>query len=166
MATAGATTHGDAVVLRDMRWTDVVAAAALEGEVFSAEAWSEESWWAELAGRPRRDYVVADCGSGLVGYAGLDQRGEVADVMTLAVASAWRGCGLGRALLGDVLRRARQRGAAAVMLEVRADNVAGLRLYESAGFVVVSVRRGYYQPAHVDALVLRMSLVQKGLGDV
>ncbi|MGL5930603.1 MAG: ribosomal protein S18-alanine N-acetyltransferase [Dermatophilaceae bacterium] len=158
-------TRETGVVLRDLRWTDVAAVAALEAEVFPADAWSEASWWAELAARPQRDYVAAVGGSGLVGYAGLDQRGEVCDVMTVAVAPVSRGLGLGRILLDELMRRARGRGASSAMLEVRADNDAALRLYESTGFEVVSVRRGYYQPEGVDALVLRVSLLQKDIDD-
>ena len=44
--------------LREARWTDVPALAALEAQLFPDDAWSESTWWAELAGRPRRDYVV------------------------------------------------------------------------------------------------------------
>ena len=47
-------------VLREARWTDVGALAALEGDLFPHDAWAETTWWAELAGRPRRDYVVID----------------------------------------------------------------------------------------------------------
>lgn len=49
-----------AAVLRDARWTDVPVLVGLEAAVFPDDAWSERSWWAELAGRPRRDYVVAE----------------------------------------------------------------------------------------------------------
>ncbi|MGL5850436.1 MAG: GNAT family N-acetyltransferase, partial [Phycicoccus sp.] len=118
---AARSAHGAGVVLRDMRWVDVPVVAALEAEVFSEDAWSEASWWAELAARPRRDYVVAAGTSGPVGYAGLDHRGEVSDVMTVAVAPTSRGLGLGRVLLDELVRRARGRGASSAMLEARAD---------------------------------------------
>ena len=120
--------------LRDARWTDVEPLAALEAELFPDDAWSARSWWAELAGRPRRDYVVADEGSGLLGYGGLDHGGEVSDVMTVAVAPRARGRGLGRGLLDELERRAAARGAQHVMLEVRADNAAATGLYETAGY--------------------------------
>ncbi|MGL5866091.1 MAG: ribosomal protein S18-alanine N-acetyltransferase [Dermatophilaceae bacterium] len=153
------------VVLRDLRWTDLAAVAELELEVFPDDAWSAVSWWAELAARPRRDYLVAVDRSGLVGYAGLDHGGELSDVMTVAVAPASRGVGLGRVLVDEVVRRARARAVSSVVLEVRADNAAARRLYESVGFEVVSVRRGYYQPERVDALVLRMPLTQRRVDD-
>ena len=52
------------------------------------DAWTEQTWWAELAGRPRRAYLVAATAAGrrASGYAGLDHGGDVADVMTVAVA--------------------------------------------------------------------------------
>ncbi|WP_299443519.1 ribosomal protein S18-alanine N-acetyltransferase [uncultured Phycicoccus sp.] len=151
--------------MRDARWTDVPALAALEADLFPHDAWSEASWWAELGARPRRDYVVVADGSGVAGYGGLDHGGEVSDVMTVAVAPAARGRGLGRALVDELERRAAARGAGHLMLEVRADNTAAVALYEGRGFVVLSRRRGYYQPGSVDALVMRKSLSPNGASD-
>jgi ribosomal protein S18 acetylase RimI-like enzyme len=37
---------------------------------------------------------------------------------------------------------------------VRADNVPAQRLYESLGFTNRGVRRGYYQPSGMDAIVM------------
>ena len=45
-----------------------------------------------------------------------------------------------------------------MLLEVRADNAPALGLYGRHGFEQVSVRRRYYQPGDVDALVLRRRL--------
>jgi ribosomal-protein-alanine N-acetyltransferase len=44
------------------------------------------------------------------------------------------------------------------MLEVRDDNVAARKLYETRGFELLSTRRRYYQPGDVDAHVLRLTL--------
>jgi ribosomal-protein-alanine N-acetyltransferase len=44
------------------------------------------------------------------------------------------------------------------MLEVRDDNVAARRLYESRGFELLTTRRRYYQPGDVDAHVMRLDL--------
>jgi ribosomal-protein-alanine N-acetyltransferase len=157
--TAAPAEGGAEAVLRDVRWTDLATLSALETELFPDSAWSEGTWWAELAGRPRREYILlADTGGGVVGYAGLDHTGEVADVMTVAVGAAARGRGLGRRLLDELEVRARAGGAAYLVLDVRADNAAARSLYERAGFAPLSVRRRYYQPGDVDALVLRKHL--------
>ena len=147
-----------AVTLREMTWRDIPVLVELELELFAGDAWSEQSWWAELAGRPRRSYVVGEQGVALVGYAGVDRGGEIADVMTIAVAPPAQGKGLGGVLLDWLIGEARRGGAEHLMLEVRADNVAAQRLYTKAGFVMTSVRRRYYQPADVDAQIMRLTL--------
>ncbi|MFN8097268.1 MAG: ribosomal protein S18-alanine N-acetyltransferase [Dermatophilaceae bacterium] len=150
--------------IRPMGWTDIDALVALEAELFADDAWSAASWWAELAQRPRRDYVVAGAGAGIAGYAGLDLAGDVADVMTIAVAPWARGSGLGDRLLGHLEARAVQAGAEAILLEVRADNAPARRLYDRHGYAVLQTRRKYYQPGDVDALVLRKLLPGKEIG--
>ena len=157
-------------VLRDARWTDVAGLAGLEAEVFPDDAWSERSWWAELAERPRREYVVALPGgegpdARPLGYGGLDHGGDVADVMTVVVAPGGRGTGLGAALLAELEARAAARGATHVLLEVRADNDPALALYSRAGYATVTTRRRYYQPGDVDALVMRKTLRDSARGE-
>ncbi|GAA1899882.1 ribosomal protein S18-alanine N-acetyltransferase [Lapillicoccus jejuensis] len=149
--------------LRSVAWPDLARLAELDAELFADDAWSEATWWAELAGRPRRDYVVAVDASGeVLGYAGVDLAGEVADVMTVAVVPAARGTGLGDRLVGWLVARAEESGAEALLLEVRADNAPARRLYARHGFAELSVRRRYYQPGDVDAVIMRKLLSQKG----
>ena len=146
-------------VLRDLHWTDIDDVVALETELFPDDAWTPASFWAELAARPRRSYVVAREADGrLGGYGGVDLGGEVADIMTMAVAPSAQGRGLGRQLLEELVGRAVADHAAYLMLEVRADNGAARNLYESRGFETLTVRRRYYQPGDVDAHVMRLTL--------
>ncbi|QFG69150.1 ribosomal protein S18-alanine N-acetyltransferase [Ornithinimicrobium pratense] len=155
--------------LREADWRDLAMMAALEREIFPDDAWSEATMWAELAMRPRRAYLVADDGVGgssLVGYAGLDLAGDVADVMTVAVDPRARGRGLGAALLAGLHGLARDAGSRAVMLEVRADNEPAVGLYGAHGYEVLRTRRGYYGdpaggPAR-DALIMRKELDENG----
>ena len=145
--------------MRELRWTDIDAVVALERDLFPDDAWSPTSLWAELAARPRRSYVVAEDDQGaVVAYAGVDLGGEVADVMTMAVASRAQGRGLGRQLLEELVTRAEADHAAYLMLEVRADNEPARKLYESRGFELLTVRPRYYQPGDVDAHVMRLTL--------
>ncbi len=146
------------LVTRPVRWQDIPALVRLEGELFAEDAWTVASWWSELAARPRRDYVAVDDAQGVIGYAGLDHGGEVADIMTVAVAARARGTGIGSALIAELEARAVAGGAAYLMLEVRDDNEPAKNLYARKGFETVSVRRRYYQPDDVDALVLRKTL--------
>jgi ribosomal-protein-alanine N-acetyltransferase len=129
-----------------MRWWDVERVMPLERELFADTAWTAESFWSELAHPESRWYLVVEavpadgCAQGplLLGYAGLMVAGSEADVQTVAVA------------------RARGRGATSLLLEVRADNAAAIALYFAHGFEQIGVRRRYYHPGDVDALVMRL----------
>lgn len=149
-----------AVILRPMRWWDIEPVMALELRLFPEDAWSHAMYWSELAeAHPggTRHYTVATSGDGaVVGYAGLMAIGAEGDVQTIAVAPGHQGTGLGAALLTDLVEESARRGCTELLLEVRVDNVRAQQLYERFGFQPVGVRRGYYQPANVDALVMRL----------
>ncbi len=147
--------------LREMEWPDIPELARWDRELFGSDAWPEATWWAELAQRPRREYVVVAGDSGILGYAGLDVSGDSADVMTIAVVPDAQGRGIGRLLLDELIARAARRGASALLLEVRADNSAALSLYEATGFARLAVRPRYYQPDDVDAVVMRRLIEQE-----
>lgn len=146
------------VALRDMEWPDIEQLTALDEQLFEHDAWSARSWWSELAGRPRRQYTVATDADRIVGYGGIDCAGNTADIMTIAVAPGQQGHGLGRTLLDRLTTQARDSGAEALLLEVRADNEPARNLYLRAGFEHIQTRRGYYRPGNVDAHVMRAHL--------
>ncbi|MCA0335542.1 MAG: ribosomal protein S18-alanine N-acetyltransferase [Actinobacteria bacterium] len=146
------------MTVREMHSRDLPALETLDAELFGADAWPVATWWAELAERPRREYVVVEDEGGILAYGGLDHGGETADVMTIAVAPTARGRGLGRTVLAELERRASAGGASGALLEVRADNAAALALYEKSGWRQVHVRRRYYQPGDVDALIMAKTL--------
>ena len=84
--------------------------------------------------------------------------GAQADVVTLAVDPAHWGQGTGTALLSALVDEAGRRGYTEVLLEVREDNPRARRLYLRHGFSEIGIRRGYYQPSGVDAVVMRKAL--------
>lgn len=142
--------------LRPLRWWDVEALVALERALFTTDAWSAETWWGELAQGPARWYCaveVADRPGEPAGYAGAAVNGPDADVMTVAVAPWAQGRGLGGQLMGALVAAVAERGAAQLVLEVRADNEAAQRLYARHGFERIAVRRGYYDGT--DAWIMR-----------
>jgi ribosomal-protein-alanine N-acetyltransferase len=145
-------------VIEPMRWWDIGAAVAIDGDVFGASAWSAATFWSELAGVPAsRTYLVSRDETGLTGYAGINQVGSEVDIQTIAVRPDRQRIGLGAALLQELIRAARDRDAGSILLEVRADNAAAQRLYAAHGFEQLSVRRRYY-PDGADALILRRLL--------
>ena len=86
---------------------------------------------------------------------------DEAEILTLAIAPAFRRRGVGRALVEAAAADAARRGAKALFLEVATDNPGAIALYESAGFERAGQRRAYYARPNAppaDALVLRRTL--------
>jgi [ribosomal protein S18]-alanine N-acetyltransferase len=142
------------VRLERMRWWHVEQALPVERALFGEEPWSARLFWSELGQTDTRHYVVALDGDELVGYAGLCDYPDEAFVQTMAVAPRAQRRGTGDALLRELLREAAARGQRTVSLEVRADNSGAQRFYVRHGFARAGVRRGYYQPSGVDAVVM------------
>lgn len=146
--------------LRPAHADDLDAIMALEASTFATDAWSRDAMAAELAS-PHTVYLVAiGADDAVIGYAGLlaPSASHDADIQTIAVAPPARRRGLGRALMRRLMDAARDRGATAVFLEVRADNPGAQALYRSLGFEELGVRPRYYQPGGVDAVVMRAPL--------
>ncbi len=91
----------------------------------------------------------------IVGMASARRMVDDVHVMRLVVAEGARREGTGRALLEGLITWARMGGADAVLLEVRAGNVAALALYGRMGFAPEGRRPRYY-PDGEDALLLRL----------
>ena len=145
--------------IRQAFFEDIDAIMAIESSTFASDAWSRETMLAELA-NPHSFYLAAGRDGRLEGYAGLlaPKGAEHADIQTIAVIEPARRHGLGRALMNIMLSEARSRRVTEVFLEVRADNPGARQLYESLGFAQISVRKKYYQPDGVDAVVMRLVL--------
>ncbi len=152
------------VHLRPMVPGDLTAVLELERTIFPDDAWSPGMFEEELALEGKgRHYVAAEEEQKLVGYAGMMlPGGRQAEVLTLAVDEGHWGRGIGSALLADLLGEAGRAGCTEVFLEVRADNPRAQKLYRRYGFGEVGIRRGYYQPSGVDAIVMRHALAAGG----
>lgn len=95
------------------------------------------TWIASMTGDEEYDprlWTLAQNDGLLIGSALCWTSGFVKD---LVVHEAWRGRGLGEALMRHALEIFAARGAPAVELKVHADNASAIRLYERVGMRVV-----------------------------
>ena len=82
---------------------------------------------------------------------------DEAEIELIAVKSARRKQGVGKALLAEFLAAVKSIGVADVFLEVRRSNIAAQAMYEKAGFTYVAVREKYYGGLE-DALIMKKRL--------
>ncbi|WP_457974875.1 ribosomal protein S18-alanine N-acetyltransferase [Arthrobacter sp. D1-17] len=136
---------------------DIPAVHQLEERLFPVDAWPLQMFVDELSQPETRRYLIAEAPDGIIGYAGLMCIEPIADVQTIAVVPEYEGRGIGSALLRELISEGRRRGAADLLLEVRADNPRAQQLYRRFGFEQIHVRRKYYRDG-VDALIMRLEL--------
>lgn len=142
--------------IREATIADLAAIMEIENACFETDAWSESVMSSELKAR-HTNYILGLENQQVIGYAGLSKLPlmDQADIQTIAISPQYRSKGFGRILMQFLLAKAKELGAAEVFLEVRADNLAAQKLYESLGFTQIGIRKHYYQPDDVDAIVMR-----------
>jgi ribosomal-protein-alanine N-acetyltransferase len=133
---------------------DLPVVLELEEDLFAPETWTAAMYRDELRHTDTRHYLVAENGSGVIGWAGLIAYADEAHVSTIGVARERQGEGIGARLLDALLAEADRRSPV-VLLEVRADNDRAIGLYRRRGFVEIGRRRRYYQPSGTDAVVMK-----------
>lgn len=106
---------------------------------------------------------IVECGGEIAGYTVVMIGGDEAHLLNLSVAVPWQGRGLGRQMLGFVVKLARDYRARRILLEVRPSNTAARALYAAAGFSEIAVRRGYYPAGEgrEDAVVMQLELEEQ-----
>lgn len=96
------TVAGEVFHMRVLYSADVFALVPLEEDIFPHEAWSESLLLEELTRHDRYYLGIFTPDQELVAYAGV-RVGQDTDLMTIGVAPHWRGRGLGRALLLELV---------------------------------------------------------------
>lgn len=125
---------------------DLDALVTLEQATFDTDLVPRRQWRRHLASDSTLVLVASErrdmLGAALLFF----RRGSrIARLYSIAIAAAARGRGLGRRLLAAGERGATARGATALRLEVRQDNRGAIALYESAGYVRIGEKVGYYE---------------------
>lgn len=136
------------LLLRPVRRHELPALARLHAACFPEDAWDSVALATIFAMPGTSGHVVCAEEDAIRGVLVDQCLGEEAEILTLGVALGARRQGVARALILDLFARARHAGIKHVMLEVAADNPAGLALYHSLGFAYRGRRQGYYRRLH------------------
>lgn len=138
--------------ISEMLPEDAAAVAALEREIF-AMPWSENGFLSSLQS-PDTLYLTVREGGRIVGYCGLLQSFDEADITNVAVSPQIRGRGVGYRMLKELMERGQKRGIRRFTLEVRMSNDPAIQLYRKLGFESVGVRKNFYEKPREDAVIM------------
>lgn len=141
--------------IREMEVGDLEQVMVIEEDLFSMP-WSETGFFSFLL-REDALFLVAEEQKKIVGYCGILMALDEGDLVKIGVLRENQGQGIGRQLLGALIRKAAEKGVVSVYLEVRVSNETAVRLYESFGFQQISIRKDYYEYPREDGIVMRRS---------
>ena len=167
------TPEGARIVCRIMQPEDVPAVVAMEQRIFT-DPWTEQGFLDELkqsyalyltvvCQNPLRAADAAEtaeavgaeaAGSQIVGYCGLVQSFEEAEITNVAVSPDLRRQGIGLAMLKELMRLGKERGITRFILEVRAGNAGAISLYQKLGFQMAGIRKNFYTQPLEDGLTM------------
>ncbi|MFN8037650.1 MAG: N-acetyltransferase [Acidimicrobiales bacterium] len=176
--TSGPAEPTPAVEVRAMTEADLDDALAMfravagEGRWVGTEAgidWTarREAMRVGLDAPARRSLVVVAPGGTIVGTGSVDVAGYGVAQLGMALATGWRGRGIGTVLLDELVAAARDLGAHKVALEVWPHNARALALYRSRGFVEEGRLVRHYRRADGqlwDAVVMGLALDEASPG--
>ena len=132
---------------------EVSALAELERECFAGEAWSRDGIKSFLENKDVTTVVSLSDGV-IVGCACAISVCDEAEILKVAVRSAYRRRGAARAMISELETLLRAKGVRRLLLEVRVGNRAARALYSSLGYGEYGVRRAYYTSPREDAVLM------------
>ena len=147
------------LVTRAMRHDDLEPVLTNETRAY-AFPWTRGMFEDCLRSTPPYDCQVGIRGGSIVAHGILSVGAGESHLLNVCVQRDLQGAGLGREMLGHLVRRAEGLGAGQMFLEVRPSNRVAVALYESFGFEKIGVRKDYYPSAlgREDALVYGLAL--------
>lgn len=140
------------IEIRELQETDIEILAEVEAEAFSMP-WTKKDFQGLLE-QSCCFYLVALADGRPVGCCGYTNSFGEADIDNVVVARQYRGCGIGQAMLRELIARGEAAGVEAFTLEVRVSNAAAIHIYEKEGFRSVGIRPGFYEKPREDAMIM------------
>ncbi len=131
------------VIIRPVKLFDLPEISRIEVKSFR-EKYPRGIFMVFLENNPDT-FLVAEYNGRVVGYVMAYLRPDLeGHIMSIAVDPEYRGNGIGKALMLEVMERLVKKGAQYIGLEVRVSNERAIKLYEGLGFRKVKRIIGYY----------------------
>ena len=144
------------IYIRTMTEDDIPRVAELEKMIFT-DPWSEKVY-RETFKITGVEYIVAvdDEKSGkacIIGASGVRNIAGTGEITNVMVMPEYRGMGIGKRMMESLIERGKHLGAEELTLEVRINNTAARKMYETLGFVCEGIRPGFYRNPAEDAAI-------------
>ena len=141
------------VAIRSAALNDVPAILVIEQQALRAAHWTAEQY-KELVGSGVvlvAEEAAEEAGK-LCGFVCAKAVAGEWEIENVVVAAEFLRRSIADELLRELIQRAANEAASAILLEVRESNLPARRLYEKHGFREMGLRRGYYRDPMEDAV--------------
>ena len=136
----------------------IKAVAAIEATLQRQDAWSYQTI-IDLLTQDSIQLLVISQRDTVVGYCLYQVMFEQAEILRIGTHPEYQRQGIASQLLRSLHNALELTQVESLLLEVRADNVPAIALYERQEFVTIHRRKGYYQQPHqsaIDALIMQL----------
>lgn len=137
----------------------IQAVADIEAIMQPQDAWIHQTI-TELLEQDSIELLMVHQDDKVVGYCLYQHLFEQAEILRIGTHPDYQRQGIASQLFIKLNRELQDNKVESLLLEVRADNLPAIALYERQGFIVIHQRKGYYsqpnQPA-IDALIMQLT---------
>ncbi|WP_299238084.1 ribosomal protein S18-alanine N-acetyltransferase [uncultured Psychrobacter sp.] len=141
----------------------IQAVADIEALIQPQDAWSYQTL-VDLLEQDSIDLLVVYQSDTVVGYCLYQMMFEQAEILRIGTHPNYQRQGIASNLVAELNQQLQALTVESLLLEVRADNLPAIALYEQQGFETIHQRKGYYKTAHkpaVDALIMQLNYKNK-----
>lgn len=143
----------DKILVEKMTINDVDNIMIVENLSFSIP-WSKSAFVLEFEKNTFSRYLVAKSNNIGIGYIGMWKVYDEGHITNIAVHPEFRGEGIGKKLIWELIKLAKDEEIAKMTLEVRRSNIIAQNLYKKFGFVEEGFRKSYYADNGEDAIIM------------
>ncbi len=144
------------LLIRKMDMSDVPFVYEEEIKIFG-KSLGEMTLYNEILHNKMSRYFIALVDKKRAAYVGSWLTIPNAEILNLFVLEEYRGQGIGKKLIDEVIKVCNKEKIDMLTLEVRVSNKYAIKMYEDIGFKVGTVRKKYYENKE-DALLMILSL--------
>lgn len=141
----------------------IQAVADIEALIQPQDAWSYQAL-VDLLEQDSIDLLVVYQSDTVVGYCLYQMMFEQAEILRIGTHPNYQRQGIASKLFARLNQQLQALTVESLLLEVRADNLPAIALYEQQGFETIHQRKGYYKTAHkpaIDALIMQINYKNK-----
>ena len=141
----------------------IQAVADIEALIQPQDAWSYQIL-VDLLEQDSIDLLVVYQSDTVVGYCLYQMMFEQAEILRIGTHPNYQRQGIASKLFARLNQQLQALTVESLLLEVRADNLPAIALYEQQGFETIHQRKGYYKTAHkpaIDALIMQLNYKNK-----